>query len=301
VLAPNSGQLIIQDNSGYGFFDLAAVGQAYQTNHWYFIQVAWGTNGTITGRLYNSDGQTLLNTVQATATDISAGGIAFRAIGHDKYFDTVTVTQNGGAHSVRLGDGGNINQNPPIFGATGPSVSSGAVALATRQVAEMFSLSNGSSVSSTAAVANSIGAVSSSSSSALSNFFIPHAAARSAASLQESGLASGSAQVTEQDQDADPAVLPSGAVEPSDPTLVDEAEELAQLSQRAPREHSGTDAFFTRADLVVREQVPPPAEGSALLRAAEKGSAAAVAAFLLGFSGVSERDMKEDPRRRARF
>ena len=34
VAAPNTGQLIIQQNLGYGYADLAAVGQTYQANHW---------------------------------------------------------------------------------------------------------------------------------------------------------------------------------------------------------------------------------------------------------------------------
>jgi hypothetical protein len=34
----------------------------------------------------------LLNTVQATDNNITSGGIAFRAISDDKYFDTVTMT-----------------------------------------------------------------------------------------------------------------------------------------------------------------------------------------------------------------
>jgi hypothetical protein len=91
VLAPNTDQLLLQDNSGFAFRTLGGVAQHYQLDTWYRLEVDWGAGGAITGRLYDSDGFTLLNTVTGSATDITAGGIAFRGFGSDKYFDTVTV------------------------------------------------------------------------------------------------------------------------------------------------------------------------------------------------------------------
>ncbi len=95
VAAPNTNQLLLQSNAGYGFTTLGAVSQSYQANHWYRLEVAWGTSGAIVGRLYDSDGKTLLNTVTASTTAITSGGIAFRATGYDTFWDTVTV-----AHGV---------------------------------------------------------------------------------------------------------------------------------------------------------------------------------------------------------
>jgi hypothetical protein len=92
VAAPNTGQLIIQSNLGYGFTNLAAVAQSYQANTWYRLEVNWGTSGRIIGKLYGSDGATLINQVTATTTSIMSGGIAFRATGSDKFWDTVTDT-----------------------------------------------------------------------------------------------------------------------------------------------------------------------------------------------------------------
>jgi hypothetical protein len=93
VAAPNTGQLIIQQNLGFGFQNLAAVGQGYRANHWYRLEVDWGTSGRIVGKLFDSNGTTLLRSVTASTTAITSGGIAFRAIGNsDKYFDTVTAT-----------------------------------------------------------------------------------------------------------------------------------------------------------------------------------------------------------------
>jgi len=54
--------------------------------------VDWGTSGKIIGRLFDSNGTTLLKSVSATTNVITSGGIAFRAIGDDKYFDTVTAS-----------------------------------------------------------------------------------------------------------------------------------------------------------------------------------------------------------------
>jgi hypothetical protein len=90
VAAANTNQLILQNNNNYGFTNIAAVAQNYTANVWYRLEVDWGTSGTITGKLFASNGTTLLNSVTGTDTTITSGGIAFRAIGHDKYFDTVT-------------------------------------------------------------------------------------------------------------------------------------------------------------------------------------------------------------------
>lgn len=93
VLAPNTGQLLIQNNAGFGFTDLAAVPQSFAANQWYRVEVDWGTSGAVTAKLFAGSSQTPLNAVSAATGDITPGGFAFRATGHDKYFDTVTVTR----------------------------------------------------------------------------------------------------------------------------------------------------------------------------------------------------------------
>jgi hypothetical protein len=93
VAAPNTGQLIVQSNVGWGYTNLAAVSQTYQPNQWYRLEVDWGTSGTIIAKLFASNGTTQLNTVTTHTTAIMSGGIAFRGIGSDKYFDTVTDTR----------------------------------------------------------------------------------------------------------------------------------------------------------------------------------------------------------------
>jgi hypothetical protein len=93
VAAPNTGQLLLQDNTGYTYTNIASVNQSWLANHWYRLEVDWGTNGLIVGKLFDSNGATLLNSVAATDTAITSGGIGFRATGnYSKYWDTVTLT-----------------------------------------------------------------------------------------------------------------------------------------------------------------------------------------------------------------
>jgi hypothetical protein len=93
VTAADTSQLLLEDNTGYGFTTIGSVSQTYTVNHWYLLEVDWGSTGNITGKLFDSNGTTLLNSVTATDTAITSGGIAFRATGSGvKYFDTVQRT-----------------------------------------------------------------------------------------------------------------------------------------------------------------------------------------------------------------
>jgi hypothetical protein len=103
VAAPNTGQLILQNNSGFGFTDLASINQSYQANHWYKLEVDWSTTGAIVGKLLDSDGVTVLGTVSTTVSGITSGGIAFRATGSDKYWDTVTDTRGVNSFAISTG------------------------------------------------------------------------------------------------------------------------------------------------------------------------------------------------------
>src|SRR5262249_40825892 len=57
-----SGLLSLDNNSNYGDILRASSAQmqAYQPGQWYLLTVVWGIGGSITGRLYASDGTTLL-------------------------------------------------------------------------------------------------------------------------------------------------------------------------------------------------------------------------------------------------
>jgi len=98
------------------------VPQSWQSNHWYRLEVSWGATGNIVGRLYDSDGTTLLNTVTATDTTVSTGGIAFRGLGENVYFDTMQLSGlalGGGDYygvSVNAGDSLLISTATPADG-----------------------------------------------------------------------------------------------------------------------------------------------------------------------------------------
>ncbi len=88
VAASNTNELLLQLNVGYDFLDIGSVYQTWTFNKWYRMEVEWGVGGNITGRLYDSDGTTLINTVTANNNTYTYGGIAFRAFDID-CFDTV--------------------------------------------------------------------------------------------------------------------------------------------------------------------------------------------------------------------
>jgi hypothetical protein len=111
VASPGTNQLILQRVT-FGFFgatttQLAAVTQTFLANHWYRLRVDWSTSGAIIGKLYDSNGTTLLNTVTySTPTTIKSGGIAFQATGSGtKYWDTVTDTPNVNAFAAKAAAG----------------------------------------------------------------------------------------------------------------------------------------------------------------------------------------------------
>ena len=55
---------------------LASDSQTWIADYWYQLQITWQTGGTISGELYESNGTTLLNSLTATATDITSGASA---------------------------------------------------------------------------------------------------------------------------------------------------------------------------------------------------------------------------------
>jgi len=90
VLAGDTGQLLFQNNAGFGAVTIGTpVSQTWLANHWYRMEVTWGVGGQLTGRVYDSDGTTLLNTATATNNDITSGGIGFRNNGFQAFVDTV--------------------------------------------------------------------------------------------------------------------------------------------------------------------------------------------------------------------
>jgi hypothetical protein len=100
VAAANTKQLILQSNSGYGYVNIAAASQTWLPNHWYRLEADWGFSGNIVGKLFDSDGTTLLQTVSGANTTISSGGVAFRSFGSNKLWDTVSLSSGVNSFAV---------------------------------------------------------------------------------------------------------------------------------------------------------------------------------------------------------
>jgi hypothetical protein len=110
VLAPNTGQFIIQSNAGFDTYtNLAADTQSYTANSWYLVQVEWGTSGKVVANLYSSNGTTLLNSISVATGDTTPGWFAFRAIGSSgtaTYYSTVTDTPGANNFVVPVSNSG---------------------------------------------------------------------------------------------------------------------------------------------------------------------------------------------------
>ncbi|MEW5801617.1 MAG: Ig-like domain-containing protein [bacterium] len=81
VMAMNTGQIIFQDNSAYGYINLNSVPQSWTSGKWYRAEVRWETDGITTGYLYDSDGTTLLNSLSQHLSGRTSGGVAIRSFG----------------------------------------------------------------------------------------------------------------------------------------------------------------------------------------------------------------------------
>jgi M6 family metalloprotease-like protein len=99
VAGYNTNSLILQRNSVYDFADLASVPQNWVQGTWYKLEVTFQDGGIVAGKLYASDGVTLLNTVSTTIADFTPGGVAIRG------FDGCAgdfITRNGGGSWLSL-------------------------------------------------------------------------------------------------------------------------------------------------------------------------------------------------------
>jgi hypothetical protein len=318
VLAGNTRQLLIQDNSGYGYVDMAAVSQTYVPNHWYRLEVAWGTGGAITGRLYDSNGTTLLNSVQGTDSNITSGGIAFRATWHDKYFDTVTVTQGTSPHSIQ-----SIGATPPLgtpggatdgdadaarpggsgqLPSTGPNQGLTVGTITASQSGGSLVLLAASMPVVVAPVPTSSVAVSLSSPSVnVGAIAVPVTSTVQVLPNQDSG--GGDLAGSEQGQNGAPAIAPDAAIQPAESAPLPDNQNVPDTEQAAAPDQLATDAYFAAMDFSLRD---PRAESTTrrdatvIVPATAGGSEAAVAAFLLGFAILGQDRGNERTRRRWR-
>lgn len=75
-LNQHQGEFELAKADSNGFTELAAATQSYSDDTWYEIEVAWGTDDSITATLYDSAGSQL-NQVSATDATFTSGGVGF--------------------------------------------------------------------------------------------------------------------------------------------------------------------------------------------------------------------------------
>ncbi len=79
IAAPNTSQIILQQNLGWGFVNLAVAPFTFASNTWYQMRLDWAANGDMTVRLYDEPGTTLLAATPTASTGFTTpGGVAFR-------------------------------------------------------------------------------------------------------------------------------------------------------------------------------------------------------------------------------
>lgn len=89
VVAPNTNNIIIQQNSGYGYSNKATTTySSFTTNVWYKAVVEFASTSSVTGKLYSSDGNTLLAQVSYNSVTGLPGGVSIRAFG-TTHIDTI--------------------------------------------------------------------------------------------------------------------------------------------------------------------------------------------------------------------
>jgi hypothetical protein len=87
VTEVNGNSFAIQQNTAYGFADVANSAQTYLAGKWYKVEVRFNSITSVTANLYDSDGSTLLNTVSYGAVVGLPGGVALRSFGF--HVDTI--------------------------------------------------------------------------------------------------------------------------------------------------------------------------------------------------------------------
>ncbi len=94
IAAPNTNELILQNNTGWGFAIAAAVPATYLPDTWYRLGVDWAANGDMKAVLWDEGGTLITETAAVATGPTPAGGIVFRGFhpaGLTWQADTVSV------------------------------------------------------------------------------------------------------------------------------------------------------------------------------------------------------------------
>ena len=89
VFAPNTGNIILQNNTAWGFTQVQIAAASITAGTWYVLELDWASNGDMTVNLYDDTKTTLLASTPVTATGFTTpGGIGLRG------FTTSTSTND---------------------------------------------------------------------------------------------------------------------------------------------------------------------------------------------------------------
>lgn len=78
VVAPNTGDIRFQDNPGWAYTELTTTLTTITAGRWYLAEIEFASGNRVIGRLFDSDGTTLVATVEHTFASPSTGGLALR-------------------------------------------------------------------------------------------------------------------------------------------------------------------------------------------------------------------------------
>jgi len=79
VVAQNTGDIRFQENAGFGYSELSSSSTSIASGTWYLMEVEFLGGGSVVGRLYASDGTTLINSVTHSYGSIPVGGVCIRS------------------------------------------------------------------------------------------------------------------------------------------------------------------------------------------------------------------------------
>lgn len=95
VAAANTDELMFQDNANYDHYSVIGSNAfAWTLDKWYRLEIDWMAGGNAVGKVFDSDGTTLLDSLSQSGLALSSGGIALRAF-FTVDIDTITVNSAG--------------------------------------------------------------------------------------------------------------------------------------------------------------------------------------------------------------
>jgi VCBS repeat-containing protein len=89
IASPNTNDIRFQDNAGYGHSQLNSAPQTFASSTWYYLEVEFNGGGNVTGRLYASNGTTVINTLSQSFGESLVGGVAIRTF-NGNHIDDIT-------------------------------------------------------------------------------------------------------------------------------------------------------------------------------------------------------------------